>query len=146
MPSSAAHKFDRQWSRLFHPFAAVWRSIEFWDKKNFNKTDALLIKMDQIPQFSNFLKLRLFYWKSSNHHKRGFRVIISVRWPYQTFPFIAKKGRFDFGRNFQAFYQPVFWNISIFFNKTPFLPKPFHKLMQDVYWIKTWAVSSLDPL
>ena len=77
MPSSATHKFDHQWPRLVQPFAAFSRSIEVWDNKNFNTTDALLIKMDQILQFSNFLD-SVFFWKSAKHHKHSFRVIFSI--------------------------------------------------------------------
>lgn len=46
-----AHKFYRQWSELLHPFVAFWSSIELWDNTNFNTTDAVLIKMNQILQF-----------------------------------------------------------------------------------------------
>ena len=81
-------------------------------QQDFNKTDTLLIKMDQNLQFLNFLKLRLFFWKSINHSKRGFRVIISIRWPYKTFPFIDKTGNFDFGKKFKGFL--LFWKLSFF--------------------------------
>ena len=62
------------------PFLQHFEEASMFETRriSFNTSDALLIKLDEM-QFSKFLKLRLFSWKSSNHHKCGFRMIISIR-------------------------------------------------------------------
>ena len=58
-------------------------------------TDLSLLGQDKILQFSNFLKLRFFFWKSIIHCKDDFKVIVSIGSPYQTFSFIDKSAHFD---------------------------------------------------
>ena len=142
MPSSAAHKFHRQWPRLFHPFAAFWRKNEIWDKK---------ISIQLMPcslKWIKFCNFRIFWnwgFLLEVYESCGFRVIISIRWPYQTFPFIDKNGRFDVGRNFQGFL--LFCKISIFHQSTIFTKqkkkkkknpqKPPKKQSIDFCWMTT---------
>ena len=51
---------------------------------------------------------------------------------------------FDIGWNFQALH--LFWKISICLPKRHFYKNTVHRLEQDNYCIKTWAVSNPDPL
>ena len=128
--------------RLFHPFAAFRRGIQVWDNKTLNTTDTLLIKMEQILVFSNFWNWGFFLWKSIKHQKHDFWVFMSIGSPYQRFIFIEKKARFDICWNFQAFI-PVLKNKH-FLLKRHFYKKTVHRLEQDDYWIKTWALSSME--
>ena len=78
--------------------------------------------MPCLLKWIKFCNFRIFwnwdFFLELYHHKRGFRMIISIRWPYQTFLFIDKHGRFGFGWNFQAFH--LFWKISILLSKRYF--------------------------
>ena len=65
-------------------------------QQEFQLTEVLLIAMEQIQQFSNFLKLGHFSESLSDPLNMVFKVIISIGLPYQTFSFIDKNNCFDF--------------------------------------------------
>lgn len=87
---------DRQLLRIFHSFATFCRGIELKCKKFPTQLMSWKIpphkwcSMDQTLQFSSFLKLRHFIWKSITTYKLEFKVLFSNRPLCQTFSFTDK--------------------------------------------------------
>ena len=72
-------------------------------KNDFTKTDASIVCMDSIWQFSYFLKLRHFFWTSIKSHKLEFKVILSLRLSCKKFSFIDQMIVCTFAEFFMLF-------------------------------------------